>query len=160
MERIREHQGKQDSQLWTWWELRKSQTRIHYEYSVNFWTILLCCSCPELYKLPWILFPSTACFSSKSPGEFMEIHLLYPETENRTKTFVPTMPNSRIRSWKRSNNHFSKAVATVVEQDSTESLYPRQKPRIRLPNEEIMFYAEKLYWIGMPKSIAKLQCHY
>jgi len=37
------------------------------------------------------------CFFLQSPNKFMEIHLLYPETENRTKTFVP-MPNSRIRS--------------------------------------------------------------
>lgn len=39
------------------------------------------------------------------------------------------------------------AVGTVVEQDTRaiETSYPRQKAKIRLPNEEIMFHAEKLY---------------
>jgi hypothetical protein len=45
------------------------------------------------------------------------------------------------------HNSVLQAAATVVKQDTiaVESLYPRQKPKIRLPNEEIMFYAEKLY---------------
>ena len=93
-------------------------------------------------------FPSTTAFLAKVPtGEFMEIHLLYPETENRTKTFVLTYAKFKNPLLKTLKKSFLKAVATVVEQDSTmaESLYPRQKPRIRLPNEEIMFYAEKLY---------------
>ncbi|KST65767.1 Rieske (2Fe-2S) protein [Mastigocoleus testarum] len=40
-----------------------------------------------------------------------------------------------------------KAIDTIVEQDTTavENLYPRQNPKIKLPNEEIMFYAEQLY---------------
>ena len=39
------------------------------------------------------------------------------------------------------------AVAEIVRQDmvTVENLYPRQPPKIKLPNEEIMFYAEKLY---------------
>ncbi len=39
------------------------------------------------------------------------------------------------------------AVATVVAQDTRaiETAYPRQPAKIRLPNEEIMFHAEKLY---------------
>lgn len=93
-------------------------------------------------------FPSTTAFLAKVPtGEFMEIHLLYPETENRTKTFVLTYAKFKNPLLKLLKQSFLKAVATVVEQDSTmaESLYPRQEPKIRLPNEEIMFYAEKLY---------------
>jgi hypothetical protein len=44
-------------------------------------------------------------------------------------------------------NSVLQAAATVIEQDTgaVESLYPRQKPKIRLPNEEVMFYAENLY---------------
>lgn len=93
-------------------------------------------------------FPSTTAFLAKVPtGEFMEIHLLYPETKNRTKTFVLTYAKFKNPLLKLLKKSFLKAVATVVEQDSTmaESLYPKQKPKIRLPNEEIMFYAEKLY---------------
>lgn len=44
-------------------------------------------------------------------------------------------------------NSVLQVASTVIEQDTgvVESLYPRQKSKIRLPNEEIMFYAEKLY---------------
>ncbi|MDJ0692713.1 MAG: hypothetical protein QNJ41_30060 [Xenococcaceae cyanobacterium MO_188.B32] len=40
-----------------------------------------------------------------------------------------------------------RGVEDIVEQDNraVESLYPRQKAKVKLPNEEIMFYAEKLY---------------
>ena len=44
-------------------------------------------------------------------------------------------------------NPLLKATAKVVEQDASgvENSYPRDKAKIRLPGEEIMFYAEKLY---------------
>lgn len=40
-----------------------------------------------------------------------------------------------------------KAIDVVVEQDSMaiETRYPAQITKIRLPNEEVMTYAEKLY---------------
>ncbi|WP_414620116.1 hypothetical protein [Calothrix sp. CCY 0018] len=40
-----------------------------------------------------------------------------------------------------------KAIDTVVEQDATaiENLYPKQQPKIKLLNEEIMHYAKQLY---------------
>ena len=43
-------------------------------------------------------------------------------------------------------NSLLQATAKVVEQDSAtlDSLYPPQKPKIRLPNEEIMAYVQKL----------------
>ncbi|VEP11713.1 Rieske (2Fe-2S) domain-containing protein (fragment) [Hyella patelloides LEGE 07179] len=39
------------------------------------------------------------------------------------------------------------STAKIVEQDTSavESLYPRQKPKIKLPKEDIMAYVEKLY---------------
>lgn len=38
-------------------------------------------------------------------------------------------------------------AAVVLEQDTRclKSLYLRQEQKIRIPNEDIMFYAEKLY---------------
>jgi len=94
-------------------------------------------------------FPSTTVFLAKTPiGDIAQVHILYPETEKITKTFIlmyaqvinPVMKLLFKKS-------VLQAGATVIEQDSTavESLYPREKPKIRLPNEEIMFYAEKLY---------------
>ena len=40
-----------------------------------------------------------------------------------------------------------RGVEDIVKQDNraVESLYPRQKAKVKLPNEQIMFYAEKLY---------------
>ncbi|WP_341527811.1 Rieske 2Fe-2S domain-containing protein [Nostoc sp. UHCC 0302] len=94
-------------------------------------------------------FPSTTALFAKSPiGSIVQIHILYPETEKVTKTFIlfyAKVINPLMKIIFR--NSFLQAAATIVEQDTSavESLYPRQKPKIRLPNEEIMFYAEKLY---------------
>ncbi|BAY87459.1 Rieske [2Fe-2S] domain-containing protein [Calothrix parasitica NIES-267] len=99
-------------------------------------------------------FPSTTLFKAEVPlGEILQFFILYPETENRTRTFVllyanwgnpvinvPGLGNLIKRS-------LLKSTAKIVEQDSKalESLYPSQKPKIRLPKEEIMFYVEGLY---------------
>ncbi|MEH2175485.1 hypothetical protein [Nostoc sp.] len=94
-------------------------------------------------------FPSTTAFFAKTPiGDIAQIHLLYPETEKITKTFIlmyAKVVNPVMKFLFK--NSVLQAAATVIEQDTgaVESLYPRQKPKIRLPNEEIMFYAEKLY---------------
>jgi nitrite reductase/ring-hydroxylating ferredoxin subunit len=81
-------------------------------------------------------------------GEILQVHVLYPETETQTKTFVLVFskPKHPILLPLLGRSMLS-AVATVVEQDTRaiESLYPRQTPKIRLPNEEIMFHAQKLY---------------
>ena len=93
-------------------------------------------------------FPSTTVFFANTPiANVAQTHILYPETENRTKTFILFYAKFKNSLGKLLKNSFVQAVSTVVEQDTTavESLYPRQKPKIRLPNEEIMFYAEKLY---------------
>ncbi|MEH1889167.1 MAG: hypothetical protein V7K92_06750 [Nostoc sp.] len=94
-------------------------------------------------------FPSTTAFFAKTPiGDIAQIHILYPETEKITKTFIlmyAQVVNPLIKFLFK--NSVLQAAATVIEQDTSavESLYSRQKPKIRLPNEEIMFYAEKLY---------------
>ncbi|NDJ24206.1 Rieske 2Fe-2S domain-containing protein [Nostoc sp. B(2019)] len=94
-------------------------------------------------------FPSTTAFFAKTPiGNIAQIHILYPETEKRTKTFILMYAKNINHLMKfLFKNSVLQAAATVIEQDTSavESLYPRQKPKIRLPNEEIMFYAEKLY---------------
>jgi nitrite reductase/ring-hydroxylating ferredoxin subunit len=81
-------------------------------------------------------------------GEILQVHVLYPETATQTKTFVlvyakfshPVLQPLLQRS-------LLSAVTTVVEQDTgaIETSYPRQPAKIRLPHEEIMFHAEKLY---------------
>ncbi|RCJ40729.1 Rieske (2Fe-2S) protein [Nostoc minutum NIES-26] len=94
-------------------------------------------------------FPSTTVLFAKTPiGNIAQIHILYPEVEKRTKTFIlmyAQVVNPLMKFL--FQNSVLQAAATVIEQDTgaVESLYPKQKPKIRLPNEEIMFYAEKLY---------------
>lgn len=94
-------------------------------------------------------FPSiTVFFAGAKLGKIAQVHIIYPETENRTKTFVLTFVKLKYPLLKLIlKNSILKAVTTVVDQDTTtiESLYSKEKPKIRLPNEEIMFYVEKLY---------------
>ncbi|MEM1167899.1 MAG: Rieske 2Fe-2S domain-containing protein [Cyanobacteria bacterium P01_H01_bin.35] len=95
-------------------------------------------------------FPSNVVLFVDSPVVSMaQTHVVYPETENITKTFILLYGKFKNPLLKfLFQKSFLQAAATVIEQDTTalESLYPRQKPKIRLPNEEIMFDAEKLYY--------------
>ena len=122
--------------------------------SENTWQEIL--KNPLLGILPKIMhnhleyaFPSTTVFFGKTPiGDIAQVHILYPETEKITKTFILMYAKVMNPVMKLLfKNSVLQAGATVIEQDSTavESLYTREKPKIRLPNEEIMFYAEKLY---------------
>ncbi|AUS99840.1 Rieske (2Fe-2S) protein [Nostoc sp. CENA543] len=116
---------------------------------------------PSLLTLPQKIkneleysFPSTTLFKAQLPiGEILQFFILYPESEHQTRTFVLCygslhsplfhIPGFR-NAWERS---LLSSIAKVVEQDSgaVASLYPPQKPKIRLPKEEILFYVEKLY---------------
>ena len=97
-------------------------------------------------------FPSTSSLIFNSSfGELVQCFFLYPETEKSTKTFVLLYikPKNKFSEFLflLFKNYFLKSFDLVVEQDAQalETLYPPQKPKIRLPREEIMFYAEKLY---------------
>ncbi|GGA35065.1 hypothetical protein [Okeania sp. KiyG1] len=94
-------------------------------------------------------FPSTTTFLAEVPvGNIVQTHIVYPETENVTKTFILLYGKFKNPVFKfLFQKSFLQAAATVIDQDTTavESLYERQKSKIRLPNEEIMFDAEKLY---------------
>ena len=102
------------------------------------------------------IFPSTQFFCLNSPEvQTYQGHILYPETENRTKTFIllyAKFSNPELKPILKDS--LLNAASIVVEQDTKclESLYPKQKSKIHLPNEEIMFYAEELYrsWESMP----------
>lgn len=97
-------------------------------------------------------FPAiTSLITQTIFGDIAQFFILYPETESSTKTFVLLYlkPKNKfsflfLLLLKKS---FLKSFNLIVEQDSAilETLYPEQTPKIRLPREEIMFYAEKLY---------------
>lgn len=94
-------------------------------------------------------FPALTTFRADFPiGEVLQVHVLYPETTTQTKTFVLVYSKPKHPILKPLLGKFVlSAVGTVVEQDTRaiETSYPRHPAKIRLPNEEIMFYAQKLY---------------
>ena len=99
-------------------------------------------------------FPSTTFVkTSMGAGDFAQFFILYPESEQSTKTFVLSYAKWKSPLFKLPvigkalGDTFVKLTDKIVEQDlsTLESLYPRENPKIRLPKEEIMFHAEKLY---------------
>jgi phenylpropionate dioxygenase-like ring-hydroxylating dioxygenase large terminal subunit len=95
------------------------------------------------------VFPSTQFFCLNSPDvQTYQGHITYPETAERTKTFIILYAKFRTPELKAVfQDSLLEIAKVVVEQDTRclNSLYPRQKAKIRLPNEDIMFSAEKLY---------------
>ena len=97
-------------------------------------------------------FPSTASLITETElGQLAQFFLIYPESQQSTKIFalLYIKPKNRFNQlWSSMlKRHLLKSFDWVVEQDkqAVESLYPEQKPKIRLPREEIMLDAEKLY---------------
>ena len=125
--------------------------------SKNTWQELI--SNPALLTVPKVLnnhfeyaFPAITSVSSKTfLGELLQFFILYPESETVTKTFIlvylkPKNKFTRLIS-SLTKSSFLKSFDLVIEQDSgiLETLYPPQKPKMRLSREEIMYYAEYLY---------------
>ena len=93
-------------------------------------------------------FPSITTLVGEFPvGKVLQVIVIYPETENLTKTFTLVYAQSNYVLLALLKNSLLHSVGELVRQDivAVENLYPRQPPKIKLPNEEIMFYAEKLY---------------
>ncbi|WP_019506326.1 Rieske (2Fe-2S) protein [Pleurocapsa sp. PCC 7319] len=93
-------------------------------------------------------FPSLVTLIGEFPvGKVLQVLVIYPETENRTKTFTLVYAQSNPILLAVLKKFLLRSVAELVRQDivAVENLYPRQPPKIKLPDEEIMFYAEKLY---------------
>ena len=93
-------------------------------------------------------FPSLNSIIGSFPmGKTLQIHVIYPETEKQTKTFVLVFAQASAIVIQALKKLLLRGVEDIVKQDNktVESLYPRQKAKVKLPNEEIMFYAEKLY---------------
>lgn len=93
-------------------------------------------------------FPSLNTLVGEFPvGKVLQVIVIYPETENRTKTFTLVYAQSNPVLLGLLKKFLLGSVAEIVKQDiaTVENLYPRQPPKIKLPLENIMFYAEKLY---------------
>lgn len=100
-------------------------------------------------------FPSLNTLIGEFPvGKVLQVIVIYPETENQTKTFTLVYAQSNPVLLALLKQFLLRSVAEIVKQDvvAVENLYPRQLPKIKLPLEEIMFHAEKLYrnWENTP----------
>ncbi|MEO0456031.1 MAG: Rieske 2Fe-2S domain-containing protein [Cyanobacteria bacterium P01_A01_bin.114] len=123
------------------------------ERADNSWQELL--SNPSLLLLPKEYeihleyeFPSTTVVRTSLPtGKLVQIHLFYPESQGHTRSIVLVFAQYKYSLLKAFNKSILNGVALVVEQDAKaiETSYPRQKSKMRLPNEEILTYAEDLY---------------
>lgn len=93
-------------------------------------------------------FPSLNTLIGEFPvGRVLQVIVIYPETENQTKTFTLVYAQTNPVLLALLKPFLLNSVAEIVRQDvaTVENLYPRQPPKIKLPLEEIMFDAEKLY---------------
>jgi len=114
---------------------------------------------PALLSVPKVVhnhfeyfFPTITCVTADTfLGKLTQLFVIYPQGDRQTKTFVLLYlkPSNIFTQYLSllTKNSFIKSFDLVIKQDSEvlESLYPKRQPKIRLPREEIMFYAEKLY---------------
>ncbi|MDM9385112.1 Rieske 2Fe-2S domain-containing protein [Chlorogloeopsis sp. ULAP01] len=111
---------------------------------------------PVLLTIPKVLkstveyfFPSVlVLYAETGAGPFAQVVVQYPQQHNQTKIYElifaklkPTWVKPLLRQ------SMLKAIDVIVEQDTTaiETRYPRQPGKVKLPGEEVMMYAEKLY---------------
>lgn len=132
-----------------WYKVKQESTRAN-----NSVRELL--SNPVLFTIPKILkstveyfFPSVlVLYAETGAGPFAQVVVQYPQQQNQTKIYELIF--AKFKSvWVKQllSQSMLKAIDVIVEQDSTaiETRYPHQSAKIRLPNEEVMIYAEKLY---------------
>ncbi len=93
-------------------------------------------------------FPSTTVLFATVPfGRLAQVHIVYPETADRTRTFILLYAQISPVLKRLLRKSLLAAASEVVAQDAraVESLYPREKPRVRLAKDEVMAYAEQLF---------------
>lgn len=95
-------------------------------------------------------FPSLAVFYADTPlGKVCDVFTIYPETENTTHIFVAVFGYKSLGIFNLiSDRQLLNAMNELTKQDAetVENLYSRFEPKIRLPNEEPLNWARKLYY--------------
>jgi phenylpropionate dioxygenase-like ring-hydroxylating dioxygenase large terminal subunit len=132
-----------------WYRVKQESTRANNSLGELF-------SNPVLLTLPKILkstveyfFPSVLILYAESGvGPFAQVVVQYPQQDDRTKIYELIFGKFKFVGMKPLfRRSMLKAIDVVVEQDTTaiETRYPSQPTKIKLPNEEVMTYATKLY---------------
>jgi nitrite reductase/ring-hydroxylating ferredoxin subunit len=132
-----------------WYQVKQESTRANNSLGELF-------SNPVLLTLPKVLkstveyfFPSVLILYAESAvGPFAQVVVQYPQQDNQTKIYELIFGKFKFAGMKPLfRQSMLKAIDIVVEQDTTaiETRYPDQPTKIKLPNEEVMSYATKLY---------------
>jgi phenylpropionate dioxygenase-like ring-hydroxylating dioxygenase large terminal subunit len=101
-------------------------------------------------------FPAITAYRGLFPlGELLQVNIIYPETATTTHSFALVWVKYRSPLLHIIPKQILLDIINIgVEQDLTmvERCYPRQPTKIRLPNENIMDYAQQLYanWDASP----------
>lgn len=132
-----------------WYKVKQESTRANNTFAEIIGN-------PVLLTIPKILkstveyiFPSVlVLYGETGLGEFVQVVVQYPE-QNQTKIYELIFGKFKA-VWMKPllGKSMLKAIDVVVEQDTTalETRYPFQKPKVKLPNEEIMLHAQQLYF--------------
>jgi nitrite reductase/ring-hydroxylating ferredoxin subunit len=132
-----------------WYKVTQESTRANNTLGELF-------SNPVLFTLPKILkstveyfFPSVLIlYAETGAGPFAQVVAQYPQQNDQTKIYELIFGKFKFAGLKPLfRQSMLKAIDIVVEQDTTaiETRYPHQLAKIKLPNEEVMSYAAKLY---------------
>lgn len=132
-----------------WYKVKQESTRVNN-------TLGEILTNPVLLTIPKILkstveywFPSVVVLYGEAGfGEFVQVILQYPEQQNQTKIYELIFGKFKA-AWMKPllGKSILKSIDVVVEQDTTalETRYPHHQPKVKLPNEEVMVYAQQLY---------------
>jgi nitrite reductase/ring-hydroxylating ferredoxin subunit len=132
-----------------WYRVKQESTRAKNSLGELF-------SNPVLLTIPKVFnstveyfFPSVLILYAESGvGPFAQIVVQYPQQNDQTKIYELIFGKFKFAVVKPLfQRSILKAIDVIVEQDTTaiETRYPDQPTKIKLPNEEVMTYATKLY---------------
>jgi nitrite reductase/ring-hydroxylating ferredoxin subunit len=124
-----------------WYKIKQESTRANNSFGELF-------SNPVLLTLPKILKSTVEYFFPSVLILYAEVVVQYPQQDDRTKIYELIFGKFKFAGMKPLfRRSMLKAIDIVVEQDTTaiETRYPSQPTKIKLPHEEVMSYATKLY---------------
>jgi nitrite reductase/ring-hydroxylating ferredoxin subunit len=132
-----------------WYQVKQESTRVNNSLGELLGNPVLL-TIPKIFKSTVeYFFPSVLILYAESGmGPFAQVVVQYPQQGDQTKIYELIFGKFRVAGMKPLfRRSMLKAIDIVVEQDATaiETRYPYQPTKIKLPNEEVMSYATKLY---------------
>lgn len=132
-----------------WYKVKQESTRAKNSLGERL-------SNPALFTLPKVLkstveyfFPSIfILYAETATGPFAQIVSQYPQQQERTQIYELIFAKFAFPGAKSLfGKSMLKAIDVIVDQDVTavETRYPSEPSKVRLPGEEVMAHAEKLY---------------